>query len=533
MSEGYSVVLAGHGSRDTNSIKEFHELARKMESLMGPQRKFSYGFLEFAEPDIMSAVRSQIEAGARTVVVVPALLASATHAKNDMPSQLSRLRLEFPNREIHFAACLDLHPLILKVCRERVIECESASESLVRREDTCLVVVGRGTTDPDANSDVSKLARMLEEGMGFGASFVCYSGTARPLVQDGLLKAAKLGFKRIIVLPYMLFDGVLVKRIYAAANSLAKRFPELEVIKAGYLGPELDVARVFLERAEEGLHGRAHMNCSMCKYRIQIVGYEAEEGLPQVEHQALNQLTSISNRLYDRSAPGRAPLEPYVPHSIEIESMRRIEDGYDWSAYPENIHSVLMRLVHTAGDFSIVPDIFISMGACEAGMRSLLRCRRITTDVTMVESGLKRSILGSLGIKTWCGVHDPESYLLSEKEKITRSAAGIRRAFQKFGNDQILAIGDAPTAVFETLRLIEEANWRPQLVVALPVGFVGTVESKQALVNCINVPRITNIGTRGGSNWAAAVLNSLLIDALALACEQESQADSLKGLALR
>src|SRR5208282_6504964 len=103
---------------------------------------------------------------------------------------------------------------------ERIIETEAKSPQLLKRSESCLVVVGRGTTDPDANSDVSKLARILEEGLGFGASFVCYSGTAKPLVADGLEAAARLGFSRVVVFPFFLFTGILVKRIYAAAEEL-------------------------------------------------------------------------------------------------------------------------------------------------------------------------------------------------------------------------------------------------------------------------------------------------------------------------
>src|SRR5581483_4845957 len=106
-----------------------------------------------------------------------------------------------------------------------------------------------GTTDPDANSEVSKLARMLEEGMGFGSSYVCYAGTTEPSVSEGLRKAARLSDQRLIIFPYFLFDGVLVKRIYAAADDLQARHPGLEVLKGGYLGPEPDVAQVLLERA--------------------------------------------------------------------------------------------------------------------------------------------------------------------------------------------------------------------------------------------------------------------------------------------
>src|SRR5439155_1284355 len=100
------------------------------------------------------------------------------------------------------------------------------------REDTVLVVVGRGTNDPDANSNIAKITRMLWEGMGFGWAETAFSGVAHPRVDAALERAARLGFRRIVVFPYFLFTGVLVKRIYAQTDMAAARFPEIEFVKA-------------------------------------------------------------------------------------------------------------------------------------------------------------------------------------------------------------------------------------------------------------------------------------------------------------
>lgn len=505
----YSIVVAAHGSRDPAAIKQVEELVTLMRKA-APGRTIVHGFLEFALPTIDTAVRSVVESGARRVVMLPALLLAATHAKNDMPGELALLKRQFPGVEFHFGAPTDLHPLLLRLAQQRIVEAEARSERPVKRGDACLVVVGRGTSDPDANGDVSKLARMLEEGLGFGSSYVCYAGTAEPSVREGLRRAARLSDQRVVIFPYFLFDGVLIKRIYAAADEIQARHPSLEVLKAGYLGAHSDVARVFLERAQEGLEGRATMNCSLCKYRVQIVGFEDQVGAPQQPHHF--KARGLAGAV-PKAAAG-ASTEPYQPHPIEAESFRIIAAGRDWSGMQEGQRRVAQRLVHTSGDFNVVDDLFISSGAVEIGVRALLRCRRVITDVTMVSSGLKRSLLEQLGIDVWCGVHDRETHLLAESAAITRSAAGIRRAWGKWGNDVVVAIGDAPTAIAETTRLIREAGWRPQLVVGLPVGFVGTRESKDELRRCLQVPRITNSGTRGGSPWAASVINALLIGAV-------------------
>lgn len=506
----YAIVVAAHGSRDAASLRECESLVQLIKA-RAAGHPVVHGYLEFASPTIDEAVRTVVQAGARRVVLLPALLFAAVHAKNDMPGELAWIKQAFPEVDFHFGASMDLHPSLLRLSQQRIIEAESRSSRTVKRSATCLVVVGRGTSDPDANSEVSKLTRMLEEGMGFGASFVCYSGTALPNVADGLVTAARLGFSRMIVFPYFLFDGLLIKRIYAAVDGLRERLPDLEVIKADYLGAHTDIADVLLERAEHSLTGRAHMNCSLCKYRIQIVGFEEQVGEPQRPHH----LRSRGPRA-EAATPRKPVWAPYAPHPIEAQSFQIIDDGRDWSGWPAAEKRVLQRLVHTSGDFDIVDDIYLSPGAVSIGTRALLRCQRVVTDVTMVQSGLKRSLLEQLGIEAWCGVHDRESHLLSQTMGLTRSAAGIRRAWERWGNDIVVAIGDAPTAITETTRLIRETGWRPQLVIGLPVGFVGTRESKEDLRHCLQIPRITNSGTRGGSPWAAAVVNALMINAMDL-----------------
>ena len=506
----YSIVIAGHGSRDPDGVREFEELVALVRA-RAPRHVVNHGYLEFASPTIEQALQTSLAGGARQVVMVPGVLLAARHAKNDMPSELLAMARLHPDIDFHFGAPLNLDPLLLQLAQERIVAAEAVSAQTVRRSDTCLVVVGRGTTDPDANGEVSKLARMLEEGMGFGGAYVCYSGTAQPLVVDGLRAAARMGFARLVVLPFFLLDGVLVKRIAAAADALQRREPALEVLTAGHFGAHPHVADVMLARAREAIEGRAAMNCSLCKYRVQIVGYEQQVGEPQRAHHL--QVRGLLEK-ERAAAPVEVEFSAYQAHPIEAESFRIIAAGRDWSGFPAAHLTVLQRLVHTSGDFNAVDDIYLSPGAVETGIRALLRCKRVVTDVTMVQTGLKRALLEQLGIETWCGVHDRETHLMAQTHGITRSAAGIRRAWEKFGNDVVLAIGDAPTAIVEATRLIREHGWRPQLVIGLPVGFVGTRESKDDLRRCLQVPRITNSGTRGGSPWAASVVNALMIDAV-------------------
>jgi precorrin-8X/cobalt-precorrin-8 methylmutase len=500
----YDIVIAGHGSRDPEGLMEFESLVRLIRQ-RARGRRVNHGFLEFSHPTIREAVRENIASGAEQIAIVPGLLLAATHAKNDIPSKVLALQREFPNANLCYGSALHLHPLVLRLIREKIIESESRSKQLVRRCDSCLVIVGRGTTDPDANSEVFKLGRILEEGLGFGGSFICYSGTARPLVLEGLKRASRLGFRRIVVAPFFLFTGILVKRIYAAVDDVALDHPEIEFLKCSYLGTHEFLADAFLERAEEIFTGKSIASCDLCKYRVSIVGYERDRGAPQHGHHSANHNTQ------EIELGGGDPSEGIALHPIERESFKIITAGRDWSPFLEPERSLLKRLVHATGDFNVVDQVFISPGAIAAGMAGLERRARIVTDVTMVLSGLRRTLVKRLGIEACCFVHDEETRILAECSGLTRSAAGIRRAWMLFGNDLILAIGDAPTAVEEAVRLINFHQWRPYLVIGLPVGFVGTEESKESLRCCLRVARITNRGTRGGSPWAGAVMNALMI----------------------
>ena len=173
---------------------------------------------------------------------------------------------------------------LLAAARDRIAAALAEAPAPVARADTLLAVIGRGTSDPDANGNVAKVARMLWEGMGFGWAAVGYSGVATPQVEATLERASRLGFRRIVVFPWFLFTGVLVRRIYREADQVAARHPEIEFVKAGYLGDHPLVLDAFVARIEGIRSGDVNMNCLLCKYREQVIGYEAAVGAPQEGH---------------------------------------------------------------------------------------------------------------------------------------------------------------------------------------------------------------------------------------------------------
>jgi sirohydrochlorin cobaltochelatase len=173
---------------------------------------------------------------------------------------------------------------MLRAAGARISQALDQAGGEIGLHETLLLVVGRGASDPDANSNVAKVARMLWEGFGFGWAETAYSGVTFPLVEPALEKAARLGFRRIVVFPYFLFTGILVQRIYEAADKVAARHPEIEFVKAPYLNDHPLVLETFVDRVREILDGQNLMNCQLCKYREQILGFETEVGLPQESH---------------------------------------------------------------------------------------------------------------------------------------------------------------------------------------------------------------------------------------------------------
>ncbi|WP_417798665.1 sirohydrochlorin chelatase [Terasakiella pusilla] len=283
MSDKPAIMICGHGSRDEGAVEEFNLVAKNLRERF-PDRLVESGFLEFATPIIRTGLDKLAAQGAKQILCLPGMLFAAGHVKNDLPSEINNFAVEHEDIDVRFGRELAIDRRLLEVCKTRIEEAEAACDGEVARADTLLMVVGRGTNDSDANSNVHKVMRMLWEGMGFGWGEVCYSGVAVPRVPDGLEHAAKLGYKRIIVMPYFLFTGILVNRIYDQTDEVAAKYPDIQFVKTSYLKDHPLVIDAFVERVEEMLSGDNNMNCQLCKYREQIIGYEGDVGAAQVGH---------------------------------------------------------------------------------------------------------------------------------------------------------------------------------------------------------------------------------------------------------
>ncbi|SDG71962.1 precorrin-8X methylmutase [Selenomonas sp. WCT3] len=197
------------------------------------------------------------------------------------------------------------------------------------------------------------------------------------------------------------------------------------------------------------------------------------------------------------------------PMEIETRSMEIIAPYLDRLNLDEKAVKVYSRIIHAAGDVEYAPIIRIGEGAIEKAMAALRSGSDIYTDVEMVRTGINKRKLASFGGEVHCLIADAEVAEQAKAEGITRSMAAMRR-FGKKLDGSIVAIGNAPTALFEVLRLVREEGVRPACIVGIPVGFVGAADSKKELAENGMVPYITVEGTKGGSPIAAAAINAMM-----------------------
>jgi sirohydrochlorin cobaltochelatase len=352
------VMVCGHGSRNRLAVGEFAQLAEGLRARL-PGVPVDYGYLEFARPILRDGLDNLRSQGVEHVLAVPGMLFAAGHAKNDIPSVLNTYAAETGLR-IDYGRELGIDRKMIQAAAARIGACLEQAGASVPLHDTLLVVVGRGSSDPDANSNVSKVTRMLVEGMGFGWGETLYSGVTFPLVEPGLRHAIKLGFRRIVVFPYFLFSGVLVSRIQQHSQRVAADHPEIEFLSASYLGDHPLVLDTFRERVEEVIRGDTQMNCSLCKYRDQVLGFESEVGAPQRSHHhhvegLVESCTLCERECTGACQPDGVPIPLGHSHDHDHSHSHGPGHAHTHAPYPQADHPLGPRSLGPAGSSVSIP----------------------------------------------------------------------------------------------------------------------------------------------------------------------------------
>ena len=273
-----ALLLAAHGTRDQAGVAAFTALAGRVGDLAGRDgTRVAGGFIELSPPPLREAVAALVGASPANMVAVPLMLSAAGHAKGDIPAALARERTRHPGLRWTYGRPLGPHPVLLDLLTARI--------AAVSGDHTpAVLVVGRGSTDPDANADVVKTTRLLWEGRDYPLAETAFVSLARPGVIEGLERCRLLGARQILVARYFLFPGVLPDRVAEQAGEYAAAHPELDIRCADVLGDCDEIAALVYERYHEALAGDIRMNCDMCVYRIAMPGFEHRVGEPQHPH---------------------------------------------------------------------------------------------------------------------------------------------------------------------------------------------------------------------------------------------------------
>jgi precorrin-8X/cobalt-precorrin-8 methylmutase len=196
---------------------------------------------------------------------------------------------------------------------------------------------------------------------------------------------------------------------------------------------------------------------------------------------------------------------------IEKKSFEIIDSEIRSHSYSEQQWAIVRRVIHATADFDFAGKgrILFHEKAIESAFNAIRNRCTIVTDVDMVLAAINKKSLADLGLKTACYISDGKVAEEARRSGRTRSETAMRHAARDMDGG-IVAIGNAPTALYEVISMIREGSTRPALVVGIPVGFVSAPESKEELAK-MDVPFITNVGRKGGSPAASSIINAMLL----------------------
>ena len=269
------LLMIGHGTRDQDGRQVFLDFVEAYQKFDN-SRPVIPCFLELTEPNIEQGVDYCVQQGYTDISALPILLFAARHNKFDVTNELDRTRLKYPQLQFHYGRHFGINPNIISLWQNRLAELDKPENNPhnIPREETVLLFVGRGSSDPDANGDVCKLARILWEGSGYQTVETCFIGITHPRLEEGFRRALLYQPKRIIVLPYFLFMGALMKKIYRITDEHREAYSDVDIVSLPEMGIQPELFQLLREREIETHLGEVKMNCEMCKFRLNALSGE-------------------------------------------------------------------------------------------------------------------------------------------------------------------------------------------------------------------------------------------------------------------
>ncbi|MDP9440687.1 MAG: sirohydrochlorin chelatase [Actinomycetota bacterium] len=263
-----AVLLVAHGSRRGSGQEEMWAL-RDLVAAALPGVDVDLGYLELSDPPAGPVIDGLVRRGATRIAAVPLMLHAAGHSKSDVPAVVLEARVRHAGCEIRYGRPLGIDHALLDLARRRIADAGGTGLPLA--------LLSRGTSDPEANGDASKAARMVADINGSRAFSVGFSGVTWPTVPEALKQVAAGADGAIAAFAWFLATGVLIERMRGDFNDLTEE-TGIKVVDAGYFGPCAEVADLVVARATEALRVPVAMNCDACAYRRPFPGHEDRVG---------------------------------------------------------------------------------------------------------------------------------------------------------------------------------------------------------------------------------------------------------------
>ncbi len=284
MSQTHAVLLAGHGSRRNESNEQVRDVADRLESRLGEPVKPA--FIELEDPLLHEGI-DDLATTADSVTVVPLTLFAAGHVKNDIPLVTQHTRDKYEDLAVQYGAHLGVQPELVDVVADRIDAAEAKMEVDRERDEVAVVFCARGSSDPDANAEAYRMARLVYEGRTFARVEPTFIGITEPILDRTLEEVARHDPDGVIVVPYMLGDGVLTRRVNVWVDEFGAAQPDIEAATTDVLGIDDRLVEALTHRVEEAREGAVSMPCDTCKYKVQLSGFEDEVGGEQAFVDAL------------------------------------------------------------------------------------------------------------------------------------------------------------------------------------------------------------------------------------------------------
>ncbi len=262
------LLLVGHGSRCLISADQMYQIRDHTQAAM-PDILVEVGFLEMTDPPAGIVLDHMVATGCQRIVILPLMLLAASHSKSDVPAIVLNGRNRHPHVELTFGSPLGVSPELIEIGASNIADVDA--------EGLPLLVIARGTSEPDANGDAVKASRLLAEWTDTDFLFNGFTGMTWPLVPEALRTVQKLGQPKIAVFFWFLCSGKLIER---ARDEISQFVDEtgVEVVDAGYFGPDERLAKLIIRRYNDALADKPTINCDTCTYRAPFPGYEEKAG---------------------------------------------------------------------------------------------------------------------------------------------------------------------------------------------------------------------------------------------------------------